>query len=239
MAFIINSVKKLLEFTPTNTTRQSVNASPELAMIPRDDLSETHFCHYESDDDVFEDAPAQCLKFDIPSGSTTPIHNDMKRVKRKEKDPSRFDGKSNWSDFKVHFDYVAEWNGWTESECGLQLAICLTGGAREVLSSLNKTDRLVEALNCRFYPEGRETQYMMELMARERKPDEDVTTYGHTLRRLASRAYVGTAVDEQMLISIFMRGLGSADIKRHVYLQKPETLNQVQLFRSSLWLLAM
>ncbi len=151
-------------------------------------------------------------------------------VRRKEKEPARFNGKSDWSDYKVHFDYVAVWNKWDYQEKGLQLAICLSDEAREVLTSLrgeamHDYDTLVEALDCRYNPRGRESQYLLELMSRDCGSDEDVSTYGHTLRRLASKAYGEKPTDELMLVNTFIRGLRNVDMKRHVYHEKPQSLS--------------
>ena len=41
-------------------------------------------------------------------------------LQRKEKEPAKFNGKSDWGDYKVHFDYVSTWNQWNYQEKGLQ-----------------------------------------------------------------------------------------------------------------------
>lgn len=153
------------------------------------------------------------------------------RSNRREKEPMRYNGKGDWSDFLGHFEAAADWNEWTEYEKGLQLAICLTDEAREVFSSLPAEQRynfkaLTDALTCRFSPEGRESQYSLQLINRTCQSGEDVTTFGHALRRLASKAYPGQQLDERILVDIYIKGLPNADIKRHVYLAKPTTLSE-------------
>ena len=128
----------------------------------------------------------------------------------------------------MKFDGQNDWNDWTYCEAGLQLAISLTDEAREVLGSLPSAhqhdyDILVDALTRRFSPEGRESQYSLELMNNMCKSDQSVTAYGHTLRRLANRAYPGQIVDK-ILVDFYMKGLPNQDMKRHVYLAKPKTL---------------
>ena len=194
------------------------------------------------DGDIFVDALPRQLQFESPRYDSTPrprmlpgdeplFRDNVPSVRRKEKEPARFNGKSDWSDYLIHFQYVAEWNGWTEEEMGLQLAICLTDEAREVLSSLRASDKhnfsaLVDALGCRYSPQGRESQYLMELMNRTCGSDEDVSSFGHTLRRLASKAYPDKPADEKMLVNLFIKGLRDIDMKRHVYLEKPQNLTE-------------
>ena len=151
--------------------------------------------------------------------------------RRKEKEPMKYNGKSDWTDYLGHFRAVSEWNHWAYPEMGLQLAMCLTEDAREVLGSMPHTiqhdfDFLTDALTRRFSPEGRESQYSLELMNHICRPDEDVTSYGHTVRRLANRAYPGQILDEQILVDLYIKGLPKPDMKRHVYLAKPKTLAQ-------------
>jgi len=150
---------------------------------------------------------------------------------RREKEPAKFNGKNDWRDYLDHFSAVAEWNAWTYHDMGLQLAISLTDEAREVLGSLSTTqkhdyDCLVDALTRRFSPDGRESQYSLQLMNHSCQQNEDVTSYGHTIRRLAIKAYPGQNVDEKWLVDMYIRGLPSQEMKRHVYLSKPLNLSE-------------
>ena len=79
---------------------------------------------------------------------------------------------------------------------------------------------------CRYSPRGRESQYYLELMSRNQTNDEDVTMYGHTLCRLAVKAFGDRPIDEMMLVNTFIRGLHNVDMKRHVYHEKCDTLNE-------------
>ena len=148
---------------------------------------------------------------------------------RREKDPMKYNGRTDWGDYLGHFSAVAEWNNWNNTEMGLQLAISLTDEAREVMGSLPKTDQhqyqiLIDTLTRRFSPEGRESQYSLELMNRVCSAEEDVASYGHTLRRAANKAYPGQRLDEKILVDLYIKGLPNKDMKRHVYLAKPKTL---------------
>lgn len=167
----------------------------------------------------------------VPVGSMhTPRNLYVPRdVPRKHKEPMRYDGRSDWNDYLGHFMAVAEWNEWNLRECGLQLACSLIGEAREVLGSLppdiqNDYRCLTQALERRFSPPGRESRYSLELMNRSCRPGEDIASYGHELRRLASRAYPDQLLDERVLVNLFVKGLPNKDMKRHVHLDRPRTL---------------
>ena len=146
---------------------------------------------------------------------------------RKEKEPSKFNGKSDWTDYVSHFEAVAHWNKWSYDEKGLQRAISLVDEAREVLIGIDDRydfNTLCDVLGRRFSPDGRECKFALELMNRQCQKHEDVTTYGHAIRRLALKAYPGQKLDEKFLVDLFIRGLSDVDMKRHVYLHKHITL---------------
>ena len=141
--------------------------------------------------------------------------------RKKEKEPSKYDGKTDLADYLFHFSKVAKRNGWDYANCGIELATCLMGEAREVLSCLpieieDDYNTLVNALSTRFDPEGKESKYSADLMERTCLPREDVATYGHQLKRLARKAYPSNDLPERVLIDLFIRGLPSEEMKRHV-----------------------
>ena len=142
-------------------------------------------------------------------------------VRRREKEPAKYEGRSDLVDYLHHFSKIAKRNQWTYEVCGLELATSLQGEAREVLRflPLDKEDdcnAIIQALSTRFDPEGRESRYSAELMERVCQPKEDVATYGHQLQRLAKKAYPGSQLPERVLVDLFIRGLPSDDMKRHV-----------------------
>ena len=62
--------------------------------------------------------------------------------RRKPKQMSNYDGKSNWNDYLVQFQIVARLNHWSEEEKAMELATSLVGQARGVLSDMSEQDRL-------------------------------------------------------------------------------------------------
>ena len=162
-------------------------------------------------------------------------NNEMVTIKpksyRKHKEPIRFNGKADWNDYYSHFLAVSEWNGWSYHECGLQLALSLVDEARKIFSGLPRDQRqdfnaLTRALKQRYDPEGRETSYSFELMNRTKKSNEDSTTFGYALRKLAGKAYPHMQLPEKVLVNLYINGLGDRELKRHVYLSKPHTLDE-------------
>ena len=55
--------------------------------------------------------------------------------------PEKFDGKSNWRDYRAQFNIVARMNGWDEAQKASFLASSLRGLALEVLGDLQEDDR--------------------------------------------------------------------------------------------------
>ena len=168
----------------------------------------------------FDECPAFV---DIPHGAPS--------LQRREREPTKYDGKSDWTDFLGHFTAVSKWNHWSYHEMGLQLAICLTGEAREVLAGLAGAQKhdynsLVDAMNRRYSPEGRESMFSLQLMNRVCRDKEDITAYGHAIRRLATKAYPNQALEEKILVDMFIKGLPNPEMKRHVYLAKTQTLSE-------------
>lgn len=52
-----------------------------------------------------------------------------------------------------------------------------------------------------------------------------MATYAYALRRLAHKAYPNMQLPEQVLVNVYINGLGDKELKRHVYLSKPQTLD--------------
>lgn len=170
-----------------------------------------------------------------PIGPVIPSAPQFEQVPRtnnkREKEASKYNGRSDLNDYLSHFRAVSYWNRWSYEDQGIQLAICLVEDAREILQGLDDIDRydfdtLVENLQRRFSPLGQESQFSLELMDRKCKQNESVTEFGHALRRLACKAYDRRYVDEQLLVDLYVKGLPSQDMQRHVFLNKPRDLNE-------------
>ena len=153
---------------------------------------------------------------------------------RKQKEPDKYDGeKVEWQDFIVHFETVATWNGWTDLEKGLQLATCLHGKAQKVLSELKSSQKsnyitLTSVLAKRFNPPHRENAFRAVLRQRRRLPKESLMDFGCEVSRLAQKAYPEFPYEalDQVSREQFVRGLSDVDMKRHVDLWNPSSLEE-------------
>ena len=170
----------------------------------------------------------------IPGGPLGHRSNG-RRVGRKQHEPDKFDGeRTEWSDYIQHFETVAEWNGWSYEEKGMQLAMSLQGQAQRVLGDVahyggtEDYECLLHELSRRFNPVERETTYRIEFRNRVRKASESVMEFGYTLRRLAVRAFPNIPHDcqEQWVLDQFVLGLDRPELKKHVQFGHPRTLNE-------------
>ena len=167
------------------------------------------------------------------SGSATGSrrsHRRRNRRRRRQKEAMKFSGKGEVKDYLLYFELLADYNGWDNHTAGLELATSLTDDAREVLSSLppgmiSDYLSLQHALLSRFSPDGREASFTVRLWNRVCNRGESVAAFGHAVRKLAKEAYPGIALHEQILIDIFVKGLPTREMRRHVHLARPTTLD--------------
>lgn len=183
-------------------------------------------------------AAPQRLEFDEPEQHVVPVQRPAAAAANHQKEPAKFNGKSDLADYLTHFEAVSQWNRWNYEQQGLQLAISLVEDAREILQNIHEEERydyntLVEALKRRFTPLGEDGHFSLELMDRKCGKHESVTVFGHKLRRLASKAY-GRFADDQVLVDLYIRGLPSAEMQRDVYLKKPNTLEEAMVHAANL-----
>ena len=164
----------------------------------------------------------------------TEVNASDKSPRREQKEPDKYDGeKVEWQNFKVHFETVAAWNGWTNTEKGLQLATCLRVKAQKVLSELKPSQKsdyqtLTNVLGKRFSPPHRESAFRAVLRQRRRLLKESLMEYGCEVSRLAQKAYPEFQYEalDQVSREQFVRGLSDIDMKRHVDLRNPSSLEE-------------
>lgn len=155
-------------------------------------------------------------------------------VFRKERKPDKYDGKNvEWPDYLRHFEQVALWNRWSDSEKAIQLAMSLRGTAQRIVSELSPKqlsnyDSLKLSLAQRFCPSERKTAHRCEFRARRRLRGETVSDYGYALNRLANRAFPNIPMfsREDLIIDQYISGLGDLEIKKYVQFAHPSTLDK-------------
>ncbi|CAC5419775.1 unnamed protein product [Mytilus coruscus] len=159
---------------------------------------------------------------------------------RKEKEPDIFNGsKTEWVDYIVHFEQVATWNRWSDSEKAQQLSMCLRGPAQKILSDLtlgqlSDYTLIKSALAQRFHPRESEVAYRCEFRNLKRQKGESVADYGYRLRRSAQKAYPALKCSdiEPTVIDQYIHGLNNHELKKHVQFHHPQTLIQAIAFAS-------
>lgn len=133
--------------------------------------------------------------------------------------------------FLKKFEMVAHYNGWPMEEWVVHLSLCLEEDALEVAMSLEEDatyGELVSALRTRFDPMGRILQHRSELRQRKRKSSETPEEYGAVIRRQFNLAYPGIPqeMSEELNVDKFIEGLTDMELKKHVSLQAPKSLDE-------------
>ena len=158
----------------------------------------------------------------------------MFRKSIRQRDPKQFDGnKIEWCDYLKHFEVVALWNKWNDSQKAQQLVMSFDGDALKLLGelsaeTLNSYALLVQELNRRYDPAERAEAWKIEFRNRSRKTNESITQYAQALNRLVQKAFpqMPTTAQEQWVVDQFTFGLGSYELKKHVQFGHPKSLNE-------------
>lgn len=154
-------------------------------------------------------------------------------VRNRMIEPETFDGTSttDWSDYIVHFEQIADWNHWSNTQKAKMLTIKVRGEAQKFVGGLtpsqyNDYSVLKYLLSQRFNPQEREIAYRCEFRNRRRNKGESPSDYGYALRRLGQKAFptLSFPAIEIQIIDQFVAGLGSMEIQKHVQFHHPQTL---------------
>ena len=149
--------------------------------------------------------------------------------------PEDYDGTSDWLEYKVYFDQLAELYAWDEERKAMILGICLKGEARIVFASLHPAQRrsyvaLTTALAQSFSPKELVYLYQAELKARRKRADESMANLGRDVAKLVRLAYptADSATREVIGINAFLEALPgpASEMKLHVIKGRPKTLQE-------------
>ena len=150
--------------------------------------------------------------------------------------PEPYDGKSDWPEYLVYFEQMAEVYGWDHPTMAMVLGLSLRGDARSVLASLSFVQRrdytvLKDALTQAFCPTQQIYLYQAELKNRVKKPSESLSDLGRDIVRLAKLAYptADAPTRETVAISAFLDALpGNAmETRMSVLRVRPKTMLEV------------
>lgn len=171
--------------------------------------------------------------------TNNPVYNTYAQqtghfTKRKEKEPDKFDGRNvEYRDFIAHFETVALWNKWDQTEKAQQLAMCLRGQAQKLLgelkpNELNDYDHLRKILSQRYDPQERSVAYRCEFRSRKRQKNENPSDFAYALKRLACLAYPEMPYDcrEINVLEQYLNNIGSSDLKEHVIFRHPKSVDE-------------
>lgn len=108
--------------------------------------------------------------------------------------PNSYNGKSSWSDYKVHFETVATLNQWSSKTKALQLIACMQEAALATIGDINTNnpptyEDLVDKLNKRFAPKNQIDIYRNQLDTRIRKRGESLPELAQDIKRLVRLSY--------------------------------------------------
>ena len=151
-------------------------------------------------------------------------------------EPETFSGDpagTEWSEYIIHFEMIADLNAWTDYQRTRVLLSKLRGKAQTILTSLtyehyNDYTSLKRALTQRFNPEEREIAHRCEFKNRRRQKNEQPADFGYALQRLGRKAYPSMPYSslEIHILDQFIMGLGSFELQKHVQFHHPKTLEQ-------------
>ena len=139
--------------------------------------------------------------------------------------PDTYDGTSDWTEYLIYFDQVAELNGWDDEIRAMTLGVCLRGEARMVLAGLDPAQRhsyiaITHALTQNFSPVEKVHLYQAELKARKKKSTETISDLGRDIGKMVRLAYPTADQNTREVIGInsFLDALPgpASEMKLHV-----------------------
>lgn len=159
------------------------------------DVDQSHFRSFDSrtqthSNNVCVDRP----NFQFRSNSENQPQAQTKTRQTVIAKPDTYDGRSSWTDFITQFEIVCRLNNWSSEIKALQLAACLRGTARSVLTDLrpHQLDDYYElkfVLQTRFEPKNQTKMYRAEMNSRYQRRDESISELAQDIKRLARLAY--------------------------------------------------
>ena len=147
--------------------------------------------------------------------------------------PEPYDGTTDWPEYLVYFEQLAEVHGWDHPTMAMVMGLSLKGSARSVLANLTLPQRrdykaLKSALTQHFCPPQQIHLYQAELKARKRKPNESLPELGRDIARLIRLAYptADMATRETIGINAFLDAIpGPAiEVRLNVLRGHPTTI---------------
>ena len=142
----------------------------------------------------------------------------------------RYNGVSDWDQYREVFEAIVCSNGWDEMTAALQLIAHLDGEALNVALLVPKGQRrrpgvLLETLSAHYNSPGRLAKHRRQFEQMIRPPGEDPAAFAIALETLARRAFVDVdaAVRLQLVRDKFITGQKQRALRRHLDSVGPDT----------------
>ena len=142
----------------------------------------------------------------------------------------RYDGVSDWDQYRKVFEAIVCSNGWDEMTAALQLVAHLDGEALNVALLVPEGQRrrprvLAETLSAHYTSPGRLAKHRRQFEQMTRPPGEDPAEFAIALETLARRTFVDvdTAVRLQLVCDKFITGQKQLALRRHLDSAGPDT----------------
>ena len=142
----------------------------------------------------------------------------------------RYDGISDWDQYREVFEAIVASNGWDDLTAALQLIAHLDGEALNVALLVPEDQRkrpgvLIETLTAHYTTPGRLAKHRRQFEQMQRPPGEDPAAFAIALETLARRAFVDVdpAIRLQLVWDKFITGQKQLALRRHLDSVGPDT----------------
>ena len=146
--------------------------------------------------------------------------------------PEPFSGKSSYDEWAIHFENVADVNGWTDEQKLKWLRVRLIGRAQKAFLCLLEDARTTygaaqKALSDRFEPASQKTRYQAEFQSRKKKPSEGWADFADDLQALVDKAYPSLQPEarESLALNSYLQQLSHPQVAFRVWQTCPESLD--------------
>ena len=161
-------------------------------------------------------------------------NEDQRGIRAPELDAVDF---SKWRTWKERFLATVEINGWSHARARREMAMCITGEARDLISSVNLVGAM--QLNQDFRPVLQDIENLIipssdsdmtraQLVSAKQEPNEDILKWRSRIRMLWMRAHptqtVAESEENRDLIDLFLKGLAWDSTKTQAWAFLPRSL---------------
>ncbi len=161
-------------------------------------------------------------------------NEDQRGIRAPELDAVDF---SKWRTWKERFLATVEINGWSHARARREMAVCITGEARDLISSVNLMGAMqinqdfrpvLQDIENLIIPSSDSDMTQAQLVSAKQEPNEDILKWRSRIRTLWMRAHptqtVAESKDSRDLIDLFLKGLARESTKTQTWAFLPRTL---------------